>query len=281
MKAWIGVLTVGVLCRVAPLAFGWGGYFSKRPEFATAISSSHGANECVALLQQGVSPYSGAICKETPLVVHSLAALDDVAGGASSSSALSPLAVVLMICDLLTAVFLGKLAAGEQIWQLAREETALKELKKSATPEVHAAVEAAPTLIRYIDQNRAVAVAAVWLLNPLAVMTYAAQTLTVVHNTATAAALYFAFVGAVPAACFWLALASYQSLYPVVLLTPVVLAARAKGWSPLTTVSIYAVYCTGFVIASVQLEGGSWQWAKSVYGTIIFVDDLQPNIGLW
>ena len=37
-----------------------------------------------------------------------------------------------------------------------------------------------------------------WLLNPLSVLTYAAQTLTVVHNTAIAAALYLGVVGASP-----------------------------------------------------------------------------------
>ena len=138
---------------------------------------------------------------------------------------------------------------------------------------------------------------------------------------------------AIPAACFWLAVASYLSLYPLVLLTyvivyspstaststtnnqpttnqtidffafecslclkraglicahsdrtstvylnipltaaltshslshprPVVLLARAKGWSSHATVATFLVWCSSLAFVSLQLEGGSWQWAS-------------------
>ena len=72
----------------------------------------------MALLQQGISPYSGAICKEPPAAVHILAALEEYFPTTPSSSPITALAVVLLVCDVMTAIFLGKLAANEQAWQL-------------------------------------------------------------------------------------------------------------------------------------------------------------------
>ena len=87
-----------------------------------------------------------------------------------------------------------------------------------------------------------------------------------------------------------LALSSYLSLYPVLLIIPVILLChdrqRAAKTKPM--VQSVAVALTSFVSAfsaliclSYILTGGSWEFLSSTYGVQLLLPDLTPNVGLW
>lgn len=94
------------------------------------------------------------------------------------------------------------------------------------------------------------------------------------------------------AAVLALAMASYLSLYPVLLLPPMVLlahdslpAAKKKGRS---LGSFAAVLTAVFTVAAAVLgalswgiTGGSWEFLASTYGVHLLLPDLTPNVGLW
>jgi len=94
------------------------------------------------------------------------------------------------------------------------------------------------------------------------------------------------------AAVLALAMASYLSLYPVLLLPPMVLlahdslpAVKKKGRS---LGSFAAVLTAVFTVAAAVLgalswgiTGGSWEFLASTYGVHLLLPDLTPNVGLW
>ena len=89
-----------------------------------------------------------------------------------------------------------------------------------------------------------------------------------------------------------LGLASYLSLYPVLLLPPMILLgydrlARDSETPP--PIGTFTIKYTGFFFASTAwllytsyiLTGGSWEFLASTYGVHLLLPDLTPNVGLW
>ena len=110
-------------------------------------------------------------------------------------------------------------------------------------------------------------------------------------NCAITYAVARAIVGKPITAVMSLALASYLSLSPILLLPPLILISydrmsTGKGDSDLVQFSIRQVvaFSTGmtcFLIESFVLCGGSWEFLGSTYGIHLQLPDLTPNIGLW
>jgi GPI-anchor transamidase subunit U len=92
-----------------------------------------------------------------------------------------------------------------------------------------------------------------------------------------------------------LAMASYLSLYPALLLIPLIMLSRQRQSS--ASPSSYGKLASIFIIASSALLltsyslVGSWDFLKSTYGVMFFhlgiannsllLPDLTPNVGLW
>lgn len=87
-----------------------------------------------------------------------------------------------------------------------------------------------------------------------------------------------------------LALGSYLSLYPVLLLPPLLLLSHdvehgnKEGLDTefLIKHGSYFFNCLiGLILASYLATGASWEFLASTYGNHILLVDLTPNIGLW
>lgn len=89
-----------------------------------------------------------------------------------------------------------------------------------------------------------------------------------------------------------LALASYLSLYPVLLLLPLLLLSfdqRQRGSGEAVSITIFFAECglsflgacVALLYMSYILTGFSWEFLASTYGNHLAVADLTPNIGLW
>ena len=89
-----------------------------------------------------------------------------------------------------------------------------------------------------------------------------------------------------------LGLASYLSLYPILLLPPMILLchdriARDRKSSP--SMSLFASQQTGIFFGGIAwllytsyiLTGSSWEFLASTYGVHLLLPDLTPNVGLW
>jgi GPI-anchor transamidase subunit U len=87
-----------------------------------------------------------------------------------------------------------------------------------------------------------------------------------------------------------LALSSYISLYPVLLLPPLVLLChdqqpqgRAKSLVQTTAIALatFASALTTLIFLSYLQTGNSWEFLSSTYGVQLLLPDLTPNVGLW
>ena len=88
-----------------------------------------------------------------------------------------------------------------------------------------------------------------------------------------------------------LGLASYLSLYPALLLPPLLLLCHDRvrvGQEKTSRFSFFSKYSTvffasiaWFLYISYLLTGGSWEFLSSTYGVHLLLPDLTPNVGLW
>ena len=87
-----------------------------------------------------------------------------------------------------------------------------------------------------------------------------------------------------------LSIASYLSLYPVLLLPPLILLGYNQRGLTKTSdlvafvvakVAVAACTVTGLLYLSYLVTGGSWEFISSTYGFHLLLPDLTPNVGLW
>lgn len=130
--------------------------------------------------------------------------------------------------------------------------------------------------------------AAAYLFNPFTIMSCLGRSTSVLGNTAIIQAIYSAQQGDVMQSMFALAFAAYQTMYPALLLPPILLFMAQRGFkAPITTKfaatsTIYFVAALGALIASTKfITGDISEFIRSCYGFQLTVPDLTPNIGLW
>jgi phosphatidylinositol glycan class U len=87
-----------------------------------------------------------------------------------------------------------------------------------------------------------------------------------------------------------LALASYLSMYPLLLLPPLALLCYdrrrpGKASEPLFNFLLRTIPLVGIAISALLyisfLITGSWEFVASTYGVQLLLPDLTPNVGLW
>lgn len=84
-----------------------------------------------------------------------------------------------------------------------------------------------------------------------------------------------------------LSLASYVSLYPALLLPPMLLLVQDQRARPTSSTSFtfrnIITFLGGIVwlLFLSRVITGSWEFIPSTYGTALLLPDLTPNVGLW
>ncbi|KAJ8041054.1 Phosphatidylinositol glycan anchor biosynthesis class U protein [Holothuria leucospilota] len=274
---WITLL--GILSRVIILGSHFSNVLSDRVELSTPLTSWKRMTEGMFLIKNGISPYLGDNFHEPPLLLYFFTIMDN------TTPALIPL--VFLFLDLTTAFLLYRVAKyllryllSEQIKEgpsYAKDVDVLL-LKRSSLSSI-------PTLVLSI-----------YLLNPFSILTCSAQSTIIITNVLVTATFLLTLKGQWWSATLSLALASYQSLYPVMLIVPCAMhVANLKmqenkesiSYSSPTAVTIMLKIALSFLLWSVilitlsflMLE--SWDFLQSTYGFILSVPDLKPNLGLF
>ena len=131
-----------------------------------------------------------------------------------------------------------------------------------------------------------------YLFNPFTVATCVGRPTSVFTNCAILYAIAQAVSGKPITSMLSLALASYLSLYPALLLPPLVLLCYDRrvreSKAPLNGTFATAQYITAFFASigwflylSNLLIGGGSEYLASTYGVHLLLPDLTPNVGLW
>ncbi|CAB1354311.1 unnamed protein product [Coregonus sp. 'balchen'] len=135
-------------------------------------------------------------------------------------------------------------------------------------------------------------VAMFYLLNPFTILSCVAKSTCGLNNAVIALFILCTIKGSALMSAIFLALATYQSIYPLTLFAPALLYLLQRLYIPVNWrrpsfwlfTTQYAFMYLGSLCVMVCLSFfllSSWDFLSSVYGFILSVPDLTPNIGLF
>ena len=133
-------------------------------------------------------------------------------------------------------------------------------------------------------------IAAAYLFNPLTVATCIARPTSVITTTFILHAIASAVTARSLTFVLSLSVASYLSLYPVLLFPPLALICydRRTTLSGSQNAVFFTIAHLGGLVAAIGgllylsfILMGSWHFIASTYGTPLLLPDLTPNVGLW
>ena len=124
-----------------------------------------------------------------------------------------------------------------------------------------------------------------YILHPYLIGSCAARTTSVFSNMFFAFFLLMCMKRKLTWACLFLAVCAYQSVYPIMLVVPLVLICQEASQPMITTALRASLTTLAFLsllcYASYLLMNGSWTYIQSTWGFILSVPELTPNMGLF
>ncbi|KAF9382066.1 hypothetical protein CPB97_007364 [Podila verticillata] len=229
-------------------------------EISTPVTSFKRMSEGVFLFKNGVPPYDGGVFHQAPLLLGLFYPI-------ISSSLLVKLLYTL-----------SDLAIGYMLLQI----TSLKDkasAKENKIREYGNRLEA--------PGMTGLTVATLYLFNPYTIVSCIGRSTILFSNMAVVAGIWMGMKGDRALALFSIAVASYLSLYPAMLAIPVMIMlteriqdVEAKKRTILRCSAFFLASLSSLFLLSFVLTN-SWDFIGSVYGTILAVSDLTPNLGLF
>ncbi|KAK3355650.1 GPI transamidase subunit PIG-U [Neurospora tetraspora] len=234
-----------------------------RVEISTPVTSFKRLQEGLFLYNHNVSPYDGGVYHQAPLLLPIFNLLP-------SFSTFPIFTYLLYIAiDILSADALLRIAESGEAGSSARFTSPRRDKRWSGA-----------------------VIAALFLFNPFTIATCIGRSTTVFTTCAILHAIANAISGRHFHAMVALAFASYLSLYPLLLLPPLILlcydrrkqpaTGAPNAWIKFTATMVMDVFGALAVLFQMSFFlTGSWEFLSSTYGVQLTLSDLAPNIGLW
>lgn len=227
---------------------------SNRVEIATPLNSWKRLIEGIYLYDRKINPYEGDSFHESPIILiifHFLM---------KHAPHLLPLLFTLL--DLLTAHLLYRTSKAFVRILKASQEKHIKEISEESKDMLLSDVQ--------LDEASDY-VLSVYLFNPYSVFNCVGMTTTVVQNLLVAASLWGASNGHRLIACVFIALATHQALYPVLLIVPIaiLLANVHEGCNMCSFIKTLLAFVLswGFLVyISAYIMDGSYDYVYNTYG---------------
>ncbi|KAI9241518.1 hypothetical protein MVEG_11947 [Podila verticillata NRRL 6337] len=229
-------------------------------EISTPVTSFKRMSEGVFLFKNGVPPYDGGAFHQAPLLLGLFYPI-------ISSSLLVKLLYTL-----------SDLVIGYMLLQI----TSLKDMASAKENKIR----------EYGNRPEAagmtgLTVATLYLFNPYTIVSCIGRSTIIFSNMAVVAGIWMGMKGDRALALFSIAVASYLSLYPAMLTIPVMIM-LTESIQDVEAKKRTILRCSAFFLASLSslfllsfVLTNSWDFIGSVYGTILAVSDLTPNLGLF
>ncbi|KAI0474013.1 GPI transamidase subunit PIG-U [Xylariaceae sp. FL0804] len=258
-----GLFTAAAALRLALFTFfpGLPDLLTGRVEISTPVTSFKRLQEGLFLYNHNVSPYDGGVYHQAPLLLPLFSLVPD-------PSAYPIFTYLLYIAvDLLSANALYKIA----------------ESGEAASSRLF-------TSPRRGRRWNGYSIAAIFLFNPFTVATCLGRPTSVFTTCAILHSIAKAISGHPFTSMLSLSFAAYLSMYPILLLPPVVLLAFDRQNPANRVPSLPKFASMNVAAASVALTTlfavsylliGSWEFFPSTYGIQLTLTDLTPNMGLW
>lgn len=227
---------------------------ANRVEIATPLNSWKRLIEGVYLYDNDINPYEGDSFHESPVMLLFFHFF---------------MKRCPFIMPLLFTIF--DLASGFLLYQTAKS---FSRLFKASQDKIKDDVnEDSKTMLLSKSQldEAPEYVLSVYLFNPYSVLNCVGMTTTVIQNLLVAASLWSATSGQRILACAFIALATHQALYPVLLIVPIaiLLADINKGCnkcSYIRTLLVFVLFWGFFIFISAYIMDGSYKYVYNTYG---------------
>ncbi|ORX51928.1 phosphatidylinositol glycan, class U [Hesseltinella vesiculosa] len=222
----------------------------QRVEFATPITSYKRLTEGVFLFQSSMPPYSGGVFHQSPLLLVLFVFLSQF-----------PDVVIQNVYSGLDLVL------GYILLRMARQ----KQLKETNDPKLE---------IEKINTSRInpVLVAVLYLFNPWTVLLCVSRSTSLFTNVGIVMAMYWAMHQRPGLSMLWATVAAYLSLYPIMLVPPLLLALprslRTQG------IGYFMATFVALLVMS-RLVIGSWDFLHATYDVVLYLQELSPNVGMF
>ncbi|KAF0484063.1 PIG-U-domain-containing protein [Gigaspora margarita] len=260
-----GVIIFGVAFAIRFILFQFSNIteiLGNRVEIVTPVTSFTRLTEGLYLFDNGVPPYDGGAFHQAPLFLACFQLLSYL------PNILIPLTYI--IADLLIAYLLANI-------------TRIKQHLYKDFPRID--VELYEGKPKEIDPW---IVSGLYLFNPLTVASCLSRSTLLFTNLSVVLGTYYSLRNNKSYGMFWIAMATYLSFYPLMLVIPSILMltnnTNLKGKKIENEVyscaGLYIGWLTGLFILSYLLVD-SWDFMQSTYGVILLLPDLTPNIGLF
>ncbi|KAI8339751.1 GPI transamidase subunit PIG-U [Chlamydoabsidia padenii] len=217
----------------------------QRVELATPVTMTEGT----FLYQSQVPPYDGGVYHQAPLLLVIFSFLFQL-----------PTVTIFLLYSLLDIVIAHTL----------QKITHLKQQREMELPKL--------TVEEKLPLINPTTVAALYLYNPLTILSCVSRSTILFTNLSVIMALYSGLSRRFSFSMMWIALGSYLSVYPAMLVAPLLLMLpeRTKMMA-ITTFGGSLLVLLGLS----RLAVGSWDFINATYGVILFLPDLTPNVGMF
>ncbi|WVW84068.1 hypothetical protein I302_106097 [Kwoniella bestiolae CBS 10118] len=246
LQSYRGIIAVGTALRLA-LFLGASSLchaLERRPELSTPLTSIRSLKEGVYIHERGTNPYDGGVFYHSPIY---LAALTYIISASSHFFT----AITWTIADVASSIALIN------VWR-----------SRSGVS----------------NQKRECLITALYLFNPYTLLSCLARSTTSLDNAILLNAIASAANGQALPATILLSLATHTSLYPLLLLPPLVmlLEQTKKSRQKSSVYSTLITFITCFAaLAGLNILMADYSWIGQTWGVIINVTDLTPNVGMW
>lgn len=288
--------------RLVLVLFGGDLHLASRPEVSTPLTSLRRLAEGYWLKQASVSPYSGSMYHGSPLLLSVLGPL--TSSRPDGHHAHIYCSLIFVAVDFLAAMLIR--ATGHEL-QMARNRSLKSlDLTKAVKDTVNVSAGDVASLI--------------YLWNPWAIVTCVGSCTSPIENLMVVIMIYGSCSRLAPLAAFGYVMATHLSLYPAILIVPVILllgygldapppkvflikgsiarksdvsdndkesrqrVVQQFSWKPVLHFIFWLFIwsCHVLLLSSVILKkvGGLHEMFEKTYGFILTVKDLSPNIGV-
>ncbi|KAH6601054.1 hypothetical protein BASA50_001882 [Batrachochytrium salamandrivorans] len=308
VPVWAGVALRVFIVLLRP---DWGTMLAGRVEVSTPVTSFKRLNECIYLHTHDIPPYDGGVCHQAPLLVTLFQYIPSFA---------TPFVFILtdyIIARLFVSIAEYKRTLQlAEVWPEAVKvdddvpatSTPVDEMGTGVgqvdTEADKAEIDAHTSAGSWHDPNEKhhtiwhddptkpvdalivpEDVGSLYMFNPYAIIICLAKSTQSFSSLGILAAIHFAIHGHIGMTVLSLATATYLSLYPVIFLPLCILLLVSSRKESILKISLKGIalfiVAIGVLLFSSFLLFGDWKFLESTYGTIIFVTDLTPNIGLY
>ncbi|ODQ82961.1 hypothetical protein BABINDRAFT_159438 [Babjeviella inositovora NRRL Y-12698] len=226
------------------------------PELVTPITSYKALLEAHFLAHLGADIYDNSVVHHQPLVVAAFSLVYSLGGQ-----------FLVNLCYIAADLAVG--------WYLVC-------INRTYHTQTTTRVLRAPRLDDYL-------VAAIYLFNPLTLLSMLSRSTVLFTNLALAAGFFHVLSGNLVHCLFCLAATGYTDLYSLALVVPfasvyysTLPVTKRKGGRTITSFFfLFAIVFGDLLGLSYAANGFSWSFLARTYGTIATLAHLTPNVGLW